>query len=94
MRGESIRAAVNAILTFIGLATLSDEEYDWLVDQGITGSSTPAEVYAAMVEMLDARDATSAQKDRLRSYFLAKNADIGEAPETGDSNVFIGSVLE
>jgi hypothetical protein len=90
-----LRQVLNRIFIFIGVETLSDDEYNSLT---INLDSNSIETYQALLAILETRDSVSQSKDRLRYYFQAKNAAIEEPDEDtfGDdeSNILVGSSLQ
>ncbi len=85
----SIRSVLNSILAFIGASSLTDDEFD---DLSLTLSSPAIEVYTALSEVLEAREAISLIIDRLRYYFLAKGVSVPDA-DVGKSQIFLGAAL-
>jgi hypothetical protein len=84
-----MRDFLNAVLAFIGSASLSDDEFSGLE---IESASYNSATYDALLAILDARETVSNTRDRLRYYFLARNVSISET-SAGKSNIYIGSVL-
>lgn len=84
-----MREELNDILSFIGATSLTDEEWGSL---DVDISDDDETVYAALLAVLVARESVSTTKDRLRYYYLAKGAEVGET-DTGSSNIFIGAAL-
>ena len=85
-----MRDFIDAILTFIEAATLSDEEFDALT---IEAAALDAETYAAIDAVLDSREDISTAKDRLLKYFQAGGVDVGPI-ESPKSQIFVGGALE
>lgn len=85
-----MRDFLNAILVTIGAPTLTDVEFDSLTIESF-GYDQPT--YDALLAILVARESVSSMKDRLYHVFLAKGASINET-KTGQSNIYLGSVLE
>lgn len=83
-----IRDFLNAVLAFIGAASLTDEEFDALTIESYGYDSA---TYEALLSVLDSREAISNDRDRLRYYFLARGVEV--AALEGVSNIFVGSVL-
>ena len=88
-RGGVIRDFLNAILAFIGAASLSDDEFNSLDLEVQTYS---VEVYEGLLSVLDSREMVSNTRDRLRYYFLARGVEVQES-SAGMSNIWAGSVL-
>ena len=86
-----LRDFLNAILVFVGAATLTDLEFTSI--ELIATNSYSVETYGALLGILDARESVSNSRDRLRYFFLAKDIQVGELPAT-TSNIFFGAVLE
>lgn len=84
-----MRAALNAILSFIGAESLTDNEYDALT---IEDTQDDVATYEALNAVLVGREAVSTLTDRLRYYFLAKGADVPSI-DNGRSNILIGIPL-
>lgn len=82
---------MNAILAFIGTTALTDDEYTLASESGAS-LFYDTETYGALLAVLDSREGVSANRDRLRYFFLAKGVAVGELP--GRSNIFLGGVLE
>lgn len=87
-----MRDFLNAILTFIGTSTLTDDEFD-----GFTGLDfgDNVETYDELKMLLIERDEVTETIDRLELYFQAKGVDVEPVTvdETAKSNIFIGSAL-
>lgn len=81
---------MNAILTFIGASSLTDEEFESLEveDQEYT-----SEVYEALLGVLDARELVSNTRDRLTSYFTARGVSVTETAADDKTNILVGGVL-
>lgn len=87
--GFRLRDFLNAILTFIGAATLSDAEYAAIT---LTSTTDPFKVYSCLKEILLSRESVSTMVDRLTYYYAAKGYDYGPAV-TGKTNILIGGAL-
>lgn len=85
-----MRAFINAVLTFIGAESLTDEEFSALT---ITSAGYNKETYEAIAVVLEGREAVSTFQDRLKYVFLAKGVEITTPHDTGKSNIFAGAVL-
>ena len=85
-----MREALDIILTFIGAATLTDEEFDSFT---VTLSSTAVEVYEELLALLDERDTVTTTRDRLKYYFLAKGVDVPNIEVEPASNILVGGAL-
>ena len=84
-----MRDFFNGILSFIGQASLTTEEFESctstlpLYDQGS---------YDDLAGVLSSREAVSTALERLTAYYTAKGVEVAE--ETGGrSNIFVGAVL-
>jgi hypothetical protein len=92
-----MRAILNAILSFIGAESLTDEEYEYC-ETNIDDSDEPEQVYAALFTVLEERDSVSDMSGRLRYYYLAKGisvaTDAEELENGAKTNIFVGDVLE
>jgi len=84
-----MRAYLNAILTFIGCESLTDEEFDALT---LEDTEDQVEVYESLLSVLEARESVSETTSRLQFYFQAKGVEVSEA-DSGSSNIFVGSCL-
>jgi hypothetical protein len=82
-------AYLNAILSFIGSASLTEEEFDSLT---VDSLSSDLEIYAALLSILNARDMVSTQQDRLFWYYKAKGVEVSQ-PSQAKSNIFVGATL-
>lgn len=81
-----MRAFLNAILSFLGAASLTDVEFDAL---SIETYGYDAATYNALLAVVDGRESVSDARDRLRYFFLAKGIVISES-SSGKSNILIG----
>lgn len=86
-----LRDDLDTILSFIGAASLTDDEYD-VADGMIDTPSNSEEVYTALLAVLDSRELVSTMAERLRYYYLAKGIVFGEINHA-KSNVFVGSEI-
>lgn len=84
-----MRDFINAILAFIGAASLSDDEFNGLT---IESADYDQATYEAVLAVLVARESVSEITDRLANYFKAKGVSITTG-ETGKSNIYVGGVL-
>lgn len=85
-----MRNFVNAILTFIGSWSLTDEEFSAL------SSDDPAytvETYTTIKEVLEEREGVSTYVARLNAYFTARGIDVGDETVTASSKIYIGDAL-
>lgn len=85
-----MRDFLNAILTAIGASSLTDLEFSSLE---IETYDYDQPTYDALLAILIARESVSSLKDRLYHYFKAKGGEINET-DSGQSNIYVGSVLE
>jgi hypothetical protein len=86
-----VREFLNAILGFIGTASLTDDEFTLI--SGIASQSYTLETYGALQSILDERESVSNTHLRLKYFFLARGISIGERASQF-SNIFIGGTLE
>jgi len=84
-----LRAFVDAILSFIGSTSLTDEEFGWIT---ITSQTYTSALYLEIMGVLDARESVSSTRDRLTSYFEAKGVTVTE-PSAAQSKIYLGSDL-
>lgn len=83
-----MRDFLNAILLFIGAASLTDEEFDSIE---LSTAEYSLEVYSALDDLLLSRESVSSLRDRLRFFFMAKGLMIVEPG--GSSNILVGGSL-
>jgi hypothetical protein len=86
-----MRSFLDAILAFIGQASLSDAEFG-VVQSQIENVSDDLLNYQALDSVLESRDLVSSARDRLRFYYLSKGLNI-PAPDMAKSNIYLGSAL-
>ena len=87
-----MRAWLNAILSFIGSSSLTDEEYNSMNFVNVTEQVYDQASYDELSKILAGRDQVSTMQSRLLGVFQAKGASITAAKVAG-SQVFLGSVL-
>lgn len=85
-----MRDFLNAILDFIGVESLTDEEYDSL---GVSAQVYNKTNYTALKGVLEDREEVSDTLDRLKYFFLAKGVAITTDAKTPKSNILIGLSL-
>jgi hypothetical protein len=85
-----MRDALNAILSFIGVESLTDEEFDSI---DLDTMDDQVAVYEELKIVLEDRELGSAMTTRLQNYFLAKGTSV-VSPSSPDSNIWVGSSLE
>ena len=85
-----MRAYLDSILTFIGSATLTTEEWESL---DLSETPTDLEVYQSLLVIINDRDLVSTDAERLTLYFQAKGLEL-TPPSQGKSNIFMGASLE
>lgn len=87
-----MRDFINAILQFIGVETLTDQElaehFAVDVDQDYSKNT-----YDAVKGLLEERDTVSDSVLKLQYYFMAAGTDIGDNVVIANSNILIGSCL-
>lgn len=86
-----MRAFLNAILAFIGSASLSDEEWDGVE---VEEQEYSQEVYDELKAILEARENVSTQLQKLVYYFKAKGVDVENQDRTAQSQIFVGAKIE
>jgi hypothetical protein len=89
----AIRVTLNKALTFIGQATLTDEEFTTL---DLDDDASDLDQYNGLKSVINERGGTPAVFRRLASYYKAKGltfSDDDEAPPA-KTNVYMGSALE
>ena len=84
-----MRDFLNAILSFIGASSLTDQEFS---DLEIESYAYDAPTYEALLAVVDARESVSNTRDRLRYYFLARGVSVSESSAV-KSNILVGAVL-
>lgn len=84
-----MRDFLNTILLFIGSESLTDDEFDSIVETDQVYSN---EVYLALHDILINRESVSSQTDKLYYFFKAKGTDLSQATDP-QSNFFVGSEL-
>lgn len=84
-----MRITLNAILAFIGQASLSDDEFGALTIEDTLDDNL---TYLDLVDVLESRESVSTALDRLRFYFLAKGATLSSIDEA-NSNILMGGGL-
>jgi len=87
-----LRDFLDAILAFIGVASLSDEEFEGLTLTDEEDGYNQA-TYIALSEVLVSRDAISTSKDRLTYFFKSKGVEVSDSVSTAISNIYIGDAL-
>lgn len=85
-----MRDFIDAILAFIGAASLSDSEFATITQ---TTQELSVDLYTEILAVVDARESVSNTRDRLRYYFLAGGIEVEES-SAGKSNIYVGSVLQ
>jgi hypothetical protein len=87
-----MRAFLNAVLTFIGAASLTDLEYDFASGE-LDDTASDSDNYAVLDSILEDRGSVSQSRDRLRYYYIAKGLELGEV-DAAQSNILLGGSLE
>ena len=87
-----MRTFLNAILSFIGSESLTDEEFDAL-PEGLTQEYTK-DVYDALKTVLQGREGVSGQLTKLKAYFEAKGVDLTAPARDAASQIFVGAALD
>lgn len=88
-----MRNWLDAILVFIGTATLTDLEFDAIDTDLLTLNVYNQASYDALAAVLTGRGSVGNMQDRLTAVFKAKGFDVA-ALDTASSNIYLGSVLE
>lgn len=88
-----MRNWLDAILAFIGTASLSDEEFEAIDTDLLTLNTYNQASYDALAAVLDGRGSVGNMQERLIAFFKAKGFDVA-ALDTASSNIYLGSVLE
>jgi hypothetical protein len=86
-----MRAFLDAVLSFIGATSLTDEEFAYCEEQ-IEDTSDNVANYNTLLGVLDLRESVSSMKKRLEYYYLAKGVAVEES-SNAKSNIFIGGEL-
>ncbi len=84
-----MRDFLDAILSFIGAASLSDDEFASI---DLDTQTYDVASYQALHTILTAREQVSNLRDRLKYYYMAKDVPVADAT-TAASKIFIGDVL-
>lgn len=84
-----MRDFLDAILSFIGAASLTNDEFNSL---DLSVQEYSVEVYEALHAILTAREQVSNLRDKLKYYFLAKGVNVTDAT-AATSKLFLGAVL-
>lgn len=87
-----MRDWLNAILVFIGSASLSDLEYAAIDISKLEVQVYNQAAYDALSAVLVARETVSTMQKRLEGFFTAKGLNVVTA-QTGKSNIFLGDSL-
>ncbi len=85
-----MRAFLDAVLSFIGATSLTDDEFA-VCDGMLEDTSDNLKNYQALDTVLESRESVSSNRDRLRYYYLAKGVEVEELK--GISNILIGAPL-
>jgi hypothetical protein len=84
-----MRDYLNAVLSFIGSESLTDDEFDSI---DLEDTNDQVANYNSLLSILQARDVVSGMTTRLQYYYLAKGVEVS-APNNAVSNIFVGSPL-
>lgn len=88
----TVRDFLDAILSFIGTSSLTDDEYDSIDQTDLAISDYNLAAYTQLSNVLISRDAISTTTDRLRFFFLSKGVDV-PVTDKANSNILIGAAL-
>ena len=91
--GFEVREWLDLVLAFIGSTSLTDPEYAGIDQTGMVVQTYNQEAYDQLSAVLEAREAVSTTRDRLIAVFKAKGTDV-VAADVGNTNIYIGDVLE
>jgi hypothetical protein len=85
-----VRDFLNAILGFIGAASLTDDEFATIT---AIAPVYDKELYLELLDILNDRESVTQTRERLRWFFLARGIQVGEL--TGSkSTIYVGEVLD
>ncbi len=84
-----MRVYLDAVLTFIGAESLTDEEFDSI---DLEDTDDQVATYNALLVILQGRDLVSDMTTRLQYYYQAKGVQV-TAPNNANSNIFVGACL-
>jgi hypothetical protein len=87
-----MRDWLNAIFSFIGTSSLTDEEYSGIDQTGLVVQTYNQQAYDQLAAILETREAVSTMRDRLVAFFKAKGLDVS-AIDTAKSEIYLGDVL-
>jgi hypothetical protein len=85
-----MRDFLDAILSFIGASSLTDDEFESIE---LENTNDQVANYNALHTILEDREAVSATLSRLEYYFSAKGVSVSEA-DSASSNIFVGAPLD
>lgn len=88
-----MRDFLDAILAFIGAESLTDEEFAFDEIAALDVQEYSADVYTALLLVLDTRESLSETRTRLKNYFEARGTAV-TATSAGASNIFLGAGLD
>lgn len=87
-----MRDWLNAIFTFIGTSSLTDQEYNGMNFVDMVAQTYNQAAYDNLSAVLLARESASTMQSRLVGVFKAKGADIKEL-EIAKTNIYLGDAL-
>jgi len=87
-----MRVWLNAILAFIGTASLTDLEFNAIDTDVLTLNTYNTAVYSALSAVITSRGDAGNMQTRLVSFFKAKGLEV--SADIAVSNIYLGSVLE
>jgi hypothetical protein len=87
-----MRDWLNAIFTFIGTSSLTDEEYAGINFVDMVALTYNQAAYDQLALVLEAREAVSDLQQRLVGIFNAKGVDV-KAHSTAKTNIYLGDAL-
>lgn len=85
-----MRAWLNAILTFIGSTSLTDDEYDSINFLELEVNTYNQAAYDQLSKVLEARENVSTMQERLAGFFRAKGLTDLTVADTAKSQILVG----
>ena len=88
-----MREWLNAILTFIGATSLTDEEYNSINFLNIENGVYNQAAYDELAKVLEARESMSTMQERLAGFFRAKGLTELTPLDVAKSEILVGIPL-
>lgn len=88
-----MREWLNAILSFIGGTSLTDEEYDSINFLNLTVQEYNQAAYDQLSKVLETRENVSTMQSRLAGFFKAKGLEALVVADTAKSQILVGMPL-